>query len=455
MSNAVDQNDIPCSAPIVAEKKKKRKKKSKSKKKFHSVEKQKEFFTWLEKIGAKGTKDVELAYYDGMGYGIRAKKAFKKGDYVLKIPIMQTICVKNARKVAKLDAIFTKHNTRVVDTIVLYLLWHCQLGDKSNLAPWIRLLPSRYPCSGFYIDSQNKLIKGTPLAAKIESFIVQAKEDYKELIPIFQANKEIFQPEFYTFQKYIWAMSTLYSRGLDFSVKVNLRDDKKFSDMARFIVPGADFFNHDPSLEPCHRIFPLPKTNPSIAVIAGKDCVPGEQILISYGPASNMNLIVMAGFAVQNNPHENVEFPLKSPEKLAKKMVRAGIQPNVRIMVKHDGSGMKTVVGYARLLTYLEHHGKPPANFKKGYLPMTPLEDEKVENEVMEKVTSLIADQLKCFEHNLSKKDLLLMEKSVEEVQDQSQLSRWNMCIYHEACKKVLSNLLAFWEHSRRTGFQD
>jgi len=451
MSNAVDEKDAP-SEPIVAEKKKKRKKKGKSKKKFHSLEKQQEFFAWLEKIGAKGTKDIELEYYDGMGYGIRAKKAFKKGDYVLKVPTVQTICVKNARKVAKLDKIFTKHNTRVEDTIVLYLLWHCQLGDKSKLAPWIRLLPSRYPCSGFYIDPNNKIIRGTPLAVKIESFIAQAKADYTELIPIFQANKDIFQPEFFTFPKYIWAMSTLYSRGLDLSVKVNLSEDKKFSNMARFIVPGADFFNHDPTLEPCHRLFPLPKTNPSIAVIAGKDLAPGDQIFISYGPASNMNLIVMAGFAVKNNPHENVEFPLKSTESLAKKMVKAGIQPNVRIMVKHDGSGIQTVIGWVRLQTYLEHHGRTPPDLKKGMLIMSPLEDEKEENQVKEKMTALITNQLNSFEHKLSKKELQLLGKSLQEIQDQLQLARWNMCIYYEASMKLLTNLLAFWEHKRENG---
>ncbi|CAG8711408.1 177_t:CDS:2, partial [Cetraspora pellucida] len=123
--------------------------------------------------------------------------------------------------------------------------------------------------------------------------------DYLQLFNNLITNHpDLFPLERFTQDDYIWALCTIWSRGMDFQLS-----DKQF----RCIAPFADMLNHSLDVELCH-IYD-PKLN-RLQILAGKEYKAGEQVFINYGPVPNNRLLRLYGFILTDNPHDSYDLVL-------------------------------------------------------------------------------------------------------------------------------------------------
>ena len=74
----------------------------------------------------------------------------------------------------------------------------------------------------------------------------------------------------------------------------------------------ADLFNTDAVSEVCHG---FDASDSTLKLAASRDCQPGEQLVIGYGPVSNARCLWLYGFAIANNPHDAVDlYATMAPE---------------------------------------------------------------------------------------------------------------------------------------------
>ncbi|KAJ7528141.1 hypothetical protein O6H91_16G086000 [Diphasiastrum complanatum] len=71
------------------------------------------------------------------------------------------------------------------------------------------------------------------------------------------------------------------------------------------LVPFVDFLNHDSS---CRTLLSYDEEKGFAEVVADRDYVAGEQVVISYGRLSNVTLALDFGFTVPHNPFDQVEI---------------------------------------------------------------------------------------------------------------------------------------------------
>ncbi|KAI5414961.1 hypothetical protein KIW84_040423 [Lathyrus oleraceus] len=120
---------------------------------------------------------------------------------------------------------------------------------------------------------------------------------YDELVPaLCNGFPDIFPPELYTWEKFLWACELWYSN----SMKIMYSDGK----LRTCLIPLAGFLNH--SLHPhiMHYGKVDPSTN-SLKFCLSRPCRSGVECCLSYGNFSSSHFITFYGFLPQgNNPYD-------------------------------------------------------------------------------------------------------------------------------------------------------
>ncbi|KAL0295470.1 UNVERIFIED_CONTAM: hypothetical protein Sradi_6835500 [Sesamum radiatum] len=137
--------------------------------------------------------------------------------------------------------------------------------------------------------------------------IVQAKEhlraQYDELFPaLSDHNPEVFPPELYTWEQFLWACELWYSN----SMKVIFRDGK----LRTCLIPIAGFLNHSICPHIMHYGRIDASTN-SLKFPLSRPCHSGEQCFLSYGNFSSSHLLTFYGFLPQgDNPYDVIPLDI-------------------------------------------------------------------------------------------------------------------------------------------------
>ncbi|CAI2185996.1 2001_t:CDS:2 [Funneliformis geosporum] len=257
---------------------------------------------WLEDGGIKDLNWLQLEDFPDTGRGVKTLRPLKLNDVVLTIPGSYLWTVDAAFDDPLLGPAIRsiKQPLSVEDTLAVFLLFvKSREEDYEGRRAHVNLLPSSYTTSVFFNDSELEACSGSSLYQLTKQLKQQMKEDYLQLVnDLFSKHPDLFPLEKFTLDEYMWAINTIWSRGMDFQLP-----GKQF----RCIAPFADMLNHSPEVQLCH-IYD-PQLN-NLQIFAGKDYAIGEQVFINYGSVPNNRLLRLYGFIFPNNPYDSYDLVL-------------------------------------------------------------------------------------------------------------------------------------------------
>ncbi|KAK0571683.1 hypothetical protein LWI29_019912 [Acer saccharum] len=263
-------------------------------------EKEKYLVQWGERNGAR-TK-LEIAYVEGAGRGAIAVEDLNIGDIALEIPVSIII---SEELVYKSDMYNILGKMDGISSETMLLLWSMKEKHncESKFKNYFDTLPEEFNTGLSFGVHAIMALEGTLLLEEI----MQAKEhlrmQYDELFPaLCNDYPDIFPPEFYTWEQFLWACELWYSN----SMKVMLADGK----LRTCLIPIAGFLNH--SLNPhIVRYGKVDSATNTLKFPLSRSCSAGEECCLSYGNFSTSHLITFYGFSPQGeNPYDVIPIDI-------------------------------------------------------------------------------------------------------------------------------------------------
>ncbi|XP_010259843.1 PREDICTED: uncharacterized protein LOC104599142 [Nelumbo nucifera] len=259
---------------------------------------------WGKNNGVK-TK-LQIAYIEGAGRGAVAMEDLNIGDTALEIPESIIICEELVYETEMF------HVLKEIDGIsaeTMLLLWSMneRYNPDSKFKIYFETLPESFNTGlSFGLDALAAL-EGTLLFEEIMQAKEHLRTQYDELFPMLCCNHpDIFKPELYTWDKFLWACELWYSN----SMKVVFADGK----LRTCLVPIAGFLNH--SL--CPHIMHYGKVDSVTNFLKFPlllPCREGEQCYLSYGNFSSSHLITFYGFLPKgDNSCDVIPLDINTPE---------------------------------------------------------------------------------------------------------------------------------------------
>ncbi|MEW5303031.1 MAG: hypothetical protein WDW36_005763 [Sanguina aurantia] len=251
--------------------------------------------------------------------------------------------------------------------IMVALVFERLRGPESRMAPYIDLLPTSFDTPLHFTKAELEELRGTNLANASSTVYRNLQEQWDRLGPaMITAAKHAGLERAPTFDDLLWAFSVYWSRGLSLPIPeegaasmVLALQPEKLS-VQEGLMPGLDLCNHDPAA-PCWWEVIAPPRNASQlspaaidaamgiaseAALAGKDGMAAasdaihlmeaggpresqvllrlhqgaslsasKELTISYGSKSNEELLLLYGFATQDNPHDALMMVCPLPPK--------------------------------------------------------------------------------------------------------------------------------------------
>ncbi|CAG8640871.1 1935_t:CDS:2, partial [Scutellospora calospora] len=257
---------------------------------------------WLIGGGVEDLSWLQLEDFPDTGRGVKTLRPLKSHDVVLTVPgsFLWTADVAISDPVIGTVIRSVEPPLSVEDILAIFLLFikSCKTGYDGRRAH-VEMLPTSYTASIFFSDDELEICSGSSLYHLTKKLKQQIRDDYLQLLTnLFSKYPDLFPLEKFTQDDYMWALCTIWSRGMDFKL-----NDKQF----RCIAPFADMLNHSLDVELCH-IYD-PQLN-RLQILAGKNYAVGEQVFINYGPVPNNRLLRLYGFILLDNPYDSYDLVL-------------------------------------------------------------------------------------------------------------------------------------------------
>jgi hypothetical protein len=209
----------------------------------------------------------------------------------------------------------------------------------TSFLPAVAVLPDSFSTSPlYYAEDELARIDGTNCAEYAKRMLQQFESDYTKLIEVLRAYDELFVDgvpttastirssnapipphllrnrfrlsEHVTFDAYKWALCNIYSRSSDFMMHTPTQNAALMDDVPQFRVIAAlfDMINHDFNSGVQHSLDLESHSSGDLSVFNGSDrpIETGEEIRLSYGNFPNEKLLLIYGFALEQNPYDAV-----------------------------------------------------------------------------------------------------------------------------------------------------
>ncbi|KHN17593.1 Putative ribulose-1,5 bisphosphate carboxylase/oxygenase large subunit N-methyltransferase, chloroplastic [Glycine soja] len=268
--------------------------------KNHSCDQEERLLEWGESNGLM--TQLKIAYIEGASRGAIARKDLKVGDIALEIPVSIII---SEELVHETDMYGVLKEIDGISSETILLLWsmkekyNCDskfkiyfdtLPEKFNTAAYLFNLfktPSESSSTGLSFSIQAiTMLDGTLLLEEIMQARQHLHAQYDELFPALCNNfPDIFPPELYTWEKFLWACELWYSN----SMKIMYSDGK----LRTCLIPLAGFLNHSILDYNCKLMIPM--------IGELYNTISGEECCLSYGNFSSSHLITFYGFLPQGD----------------------------------------------------------------------------------------------------------------------------------------------------------
>ncbi|PON97914.1 Rubisco LSMT methyltransferase [Trema orientale] len=270
----------------------------------HCCDKESCLLQWGE---ANGTRSrLGIAYVEGAGRGAIAREDLKVGDTALEIPASLIISEELVKK-SDMFHILEKRSEMSSETILLLWSMKEKHNNNSKFKVYFDTLPEEFNTGLSFGFEALMVLDETVLFEEI----MQAKEhlqaQYEQLVPpLFNEHPDIFPPELYTWEKFLWACELWYSN----SMKIMFPD----GELRTCLVPIASFLNH--SLYPHVTSYgKVDSTTNTLKFCLSRPCSSGEECFLSYGNFSSSHLITFYGFVPKgDNPDDVIPLELEGDE---------------------------------------------------------------------------------------------------------------------------------------------
>jgi len=149
-----------------------------------------------------------------------------------------------------------------------------------------------------WTDDELELLDGSPVLVSTRSFQAKLQAEYATVQQLSAAYPEALPPAVHTWEAFQWAMSMLFSRG------INLREIDTLA-----LVPYADLLNHSPYAQTFFMLGSIPLSpEKEVVLYADRAYARNDQVLVSYGQKSNAELLLLYGFVIDRNLYDQVEL---------------------------------------------------------------------------------------------------------------------------------------------------
>ncbi|KAL7192730.1 hypothetical protein ACSBR2_024531 [Camellia fascicularis] len=282
---------------------------------------------------------------DSGGRGLAAVRDLRKGELILRVPKSALITTQILLKDQPLSLSINKHpSLSSTQILTVCLLYEMGKGKSSWWYRYLMQLPRSYdtlPCFGQF-EAQAFQVNDAIWAA--EKATVKAEFDWKEAISLMKELK--LNRRLLTFRAWLWASASISSRTLHVPWD-NAGCLCPVGDLFNYAAPGEeDFDSEDPFVSEdsssrrnassvqvnfswngdTTEQFDVEQIDPDLLRLtdggyeddvsaycfyARRNYKKGEQVLLSYGTYTNLELLEHYGFLLDKNPNDKAFVPLE------------------------------------------------------------------------------------------------------------------------------------------------
>ncbi|KAG6401096.1 hypothetical protein SASPL_137941 [Salvia splendens] len=283
------------------------------------------------------------------GRGLAATRALTKGELVLRVPktalMTSDSLISSDRKLA--TALGKFNFLSPTQVLCVALLNEMNKGRSSWWYPYLKQLPRSYDLLASFTQFEIEALQIDDAVWTAEKAVHKGKMEWKEATPVLSELN--IKPQLTTFNAWLWAYSTISSRTMHIPW-----------DTAGALCPVGDFFNYAPPDEEPHQLDDstedLVVANPdkltdggyhegltSYCFYAKRNYERGDQVLLSYGTYTNMELLEHYGFILQDNPNDKAFISLES------EMYSLCSWPKDSLYISQDGTPSFALLSTLRL----------------------------------------------------------------------------------------------------------
>ncbi|XWS75345.1 hypothetical protein CRYUN_Cryun01aG0078700 [Craigia yunnanensis] len=295
----------------------------------------KRFLKWAAGLGVSDSENPEscsslghsvtVSYFpDSGGRGLVALRPISRGELLLRVPKSALITTDSLSKDETLSLALKAHpSLSPAQVLTVCLLYEMNKGKASPCHPYLLYLPRSYAILAAFGEFEKQALQVDYAIWAAQKAVSKAEYEWKQASTLMKELK--LKPRLLTFRAWIWVTGTISSRTL------HIPWDEAgclcpVGDLFNYAAPGEDpngFENVD-NLQNEYAKDDL-DTNHSQRLTDGayeedaaaycfyakKNYKMGEQVLLSYGTYTNLELLEHYGFLLEDNPNEKVFIPLE------------------------------------------------------------------------------------------------------------------------------------------------
>ncbi|KAG8662558.1 hypothetical protein MANES_01G124000v8 [Manihot esculenta] len=320
-----------------------------------------------------GNSLVVSFFPDAGGRGLGAARDLRKGELILRVPKSALLTRDSLLKDGILSSAANGHRCLSPTQIMtVCLLYEMGKGKNSFWYPYLKHLPRSYEILATFSEFEKQALQVDDAVWTTEKAISKAETEWKQATLLMQELK--LKPRLLSLRAWIWASATISSRTL------HIPWDEvgclcPVGDLFNYAAPGGeskDIENvenlmhssslQDDSLSSGHSTDSLlverydaqlqRLTDGGYDDDIGAYCFyarnnykKGEQVLLSYGTYTNLELLEHYGFLLNKNPNDKVFIPLEPS------MYSCNSWPKESMYIHQDGQPSFALLSALRLWT--------------------------------------------------------------------------------------------------------
>lgn len=216
--------------------------------------------------------------------GVVASEDINAGDTIMEIPF-DLLMTLNTASESTIGQIFQERQMSPTMILALHLL-HESYNPESAWKEWFDVIPRTFETPIFWSPEDLAELTGATILSVTQRRQETLKEDFAAIKTYLQeSHPTAFTAEQLTLETFTWAISTVWSRSLIFSVDNNL---------IPVIVPYADMIDHANTQSD----FSLDDETQAFKIVVNSEYKKGDPVYVSLGNKPNSQLLLSYGFVL-------------------------------------------------------------------------------------------------------------------------------------------------------------
>ncbi|PSS36622.1 Protein SET DOMAIN GROUP like [Actinidia chinensis var. chinensis] len=302
------------------------------------------FLKWAAELGISDSQSnsssclgqsLSVAHFPHAGgRGLAAVRDIRKGELILRVPKLALMSSESLRKDKKLSLSINNHaSLSSTQILTVCLLYEVGKGKSSWWYPYLMHMPRSYDTLACFGQFETQALQVNDAIWAAEKATAKAEFDWKEAISLMEELN--LKHRLQTFKAWLWASGSISSRTLHVPW-----DDAgclcPVGDLFNYAAPGEEeAFNSENAFidSSCWRNhssteqYEVEQIDANLLRLtdggyeedvsaycfyARRNYKKGEQVLLSYGTYTNLELLEHYGFLLDENPNDKAFIPLES-----------------------------------------------------------------------------------------------------------------------------------------------